>query len=152
MLNCAPAKKPLPQRTCVTSLERVRQMGVQRLLVIDDEPHIGLVIKRIAEGCGYEVQTTNRADAFKVAYAKFHPDAIVLDLAVPDMDGIELLRWLADAGCDNPIIIASGFDTKVIEAAKMLGEARGLRMAGVLSKPFLAAELRSTLAGLPQAA
>jgi DNA-binding response OmpR family regulator len=127
-------------------------MPADRLLVLDDEPYIGVVIKRIAEASGYDVQVTGRADAFMTAYADFHPDAIVLDLAVPDMDGIELLRWLADAGCQNPIVIASGFDVKVIEAAKTLGEVRGLRMAGIISKPLRVADLRATLDALRPAA
>ena len=123
-------------------------MSGRRLLIIDDEPQFGILIRRIAEHCGFEVETTLTAGNFKDAYASFQPDAIILDLAVPEMDGIELLRWLADIGCSAPILIASGFGSKVIESAKLLGEARGLAMAGVIAKPFRVAELQAQLTGL----
>ena len=122
--------------------------ALPRLLVLDDETQIGLTIRRVAEACDYDVQTTERASAFKTAYAKFPPDAIVLDLAVPDMDGIELLDWLADEGCAHPILIVSGLDRPVIETAKALGKARGLKIAGTMSKPIRTAELRTMLLDL----
>ena len=58
---------------------------------------------------------------FKTAYAAFKPTAVVVDLALPDTDGIELFRWLADRGCTLPIVILSGFDDKVLESAKRAG-------------------------------
>ncbi len=123
----------------------------RRLLIIDDEPQIGIVMRRIAENCGFEVEITTEADTFKRAYAAFQPDAIILDLAVPGMDGIELLRWLADEGCAASILIASGFGSRVIESAKLLGEARGLTMAGTIAKPMRVAEVRAQLTELEQA-
>jgi DNA-binding response OmpR family regulator len=123
-----------------------------RLLLVDDEPHVGMVIRRVAEGCGFEVQITSRADEFRVAYEIFQPQVIALDLAIPDNDGIELLRFLAEAECQAQILIVSGFDTKVLDSAGRLGEAMGLRMAGLISKPMRVAELRSLFDRLRQAA
>ena len=123
-------------------------MTGRRLLIIDDEPQIGLVIGRIARNCGFEVETTQSAESFKRAYSTFHPGAIVLDLAVPDADGIELLRWLANESCTAQILIASGFGSKVVESARLLGEARGLAMAGVIAKPVRLADVREQLNGL----
>src|ERR1700761_336336 len=95
----------------------------RRLLIIDDEPDIGAILAYIAEDCGYEVAATISADEFKDAYATFRPTVLVVDLALPNIDGIELFRWLADQGCAMPILILSGFDDKVLESAKLLGEA-----------------------------
>ena len=114
-----------------------------RFLLVDDDPHIGLAIRHVAESCGYEVRTTHRVHGFKAAYEDFRPDVITLDLAIPDGDGIELLRYLADDGCPAHILIVSGFDERVIDAAKRLGEARGLKMSGTISKPMRLAQLRS---------
>jgi len=118
------------------------------LLIIDDEPDIGAILKYIAEDCGYEVTVTLAADAFKAAYMAFKPTAVVVDLALPDTDGIELFRWLADQGCTIPILILSGFDDKVLESAKLLGEARGLQMRGIITKPMDLKGVRGLLEGL----
>jgi DNA-binding response OmpR family regulator len=114
-----------------------------RFLLVDDDPHVGLAIRHVAESCGFEVRTTHRADGFKDAYEDFHPDVITLDLGFPHGDGIELLRYLADDGCNAHIVIVSGFDERVLDAAKRLGEARGLKMSGTISKPMRLAQLRT---------
>ena len=114
-----------------------------RFLLMDDDPHIGLAIGHVAESCGFEVRTAHQANGFKAAYEDFHPDVITLDLGFPDGDGVELLRYLADDGCDAHILIVSGFDNRVMDAAKRLGEARGLKMSGTISKPMRLAQLRA---------
>jgi EAL domain-containing protein (putative c-di-GMP-specific phosphodiesterase class I) len=64
---------------------------------------------------------------------------------MPETDGIELLRFLADERVTARILIISGFDEKVLDAAERLGAARGLNMAGVLRKPVLIEELSQVL-------
>ena len=123
-------------------------MSTRRLLIIDDEPDIGAILKYIAEDCGFEAVATTTSEAFKTSYATFKPTAMVIDLAVPDIDGIELFRWLADDGCTAPILILSGFGEKVLESARRLGEARGLVMAGIISKPMHANDVRALLDSL----
>ena len=77
---------------------------------------------------------------------------VVLDLGMPGMDGIELLRFLAEQGFQSPVLIISGFDRRVLESAFRLGTAQGLNMVGPLEKPVrlellegLLSQLRSTL-------
>ena len=118
---------------------------VMRLLVVDDDPLVGNVAKRIAEKIGFEVLTITDGESFKAAYEHFRPDVVSLDLSMPGCDGIELLRYLADIGCRAQILIASGFDSKVLKSARELGTAHGLNMAGVITKPMRAAEIRSVL-------
>ena len=123
-------------------------MSTRRLLIIDDEPDIGTILKYIAEDCGFEVVATTTSTAFKTSYATFKPTVMVIDLAVPDIDGIELFRWLADEGCTTPVMILSGFGEKVLESARRLGEARGLVMAGIINKPMNADGVRAMLNSL----
>jgi DNA-binding response OmpR family regulator len=130
-----------------TSSKRI-DVGNRRLLIIDDEPDIGAILKYIAEDCGYEAAATLSADEFKTAYATFKPTAVIVDLVLPDTDGIELFRWLADQGCTLPILILSGFDDKVLESAKLLGEARGLRICGTVTKPMDVKGVRDVLESL----
>jgi DNA-binding response OmpR family regulator len=123
-------------------------VSIRRLLIIDDEPDIVAILKYIAEDCGFEVVATTTSEAFKTSYSTFKPTVMVIDLAVPDIDGIELFRWLADEGCTTPILILSGFGEKVLESARRLGAARGLVMAGIISKPMHANDVRALLDNL----
>jgi CheY-like chemotaxis protein len=120
-------------------------VAIPRVLVVDDDPGFGAFVRRVAEGCGFDVELARDADAFRRSYAARAPDLIMLDLQMPGTDGIELLRSLAALGCTAPILVMSGFDAKVIDTARRLGEARGLRMHRVLTKPIRAADLRQSL-------
>lgn len=71
----------------------------KRLLVVDDEPDFADFVKRTAEGMGYDVSALSDPNLFKEAYAAFKPNVIVLDMVMPDIEGIELVQWLAQQGC-----------------------------------------------------
>jgi len=89
-----------------------------RLLAIDDEPGMGLFVRKVAEGCGCEVSTATDPISFQTLYQSLAPTVVVLDLIMPDADGIELLRFLANERSTAKIVIMSGFDRKVVEAAQ----------------------------------
>ncbi len=116
-----------------------------RLLVIDDEIELGRFVGRVGESVGYEVKVTSRAREFKDACVRWNPSVITLDLAMPEMDGLELLRWLAAENCHTPIIIMSGFDERVVEAAKRIGLERGLNICAILSKPMRVQDIKGKL-------
>ncbi len=121
---------------------------MKRLLIVDDEPAIGRLVKRVAESCGYAVTATEESEGFLDALIATDPDVIVLDLSMPQMDGVELLRFLAASKCRAKILILSGFDGRVLETSGRLGAERGLAIAGTLAKPLRVAELRETLDAL----
>ena len=123
-------------------------MTAKRLLMCDDEPRVADFVRRVAEGLGYSMHFTAQADGFAPLYREIRPDVVVLDLVMPDTDGIELLRFLAEEGSRAQIVLMSGFNPRMMDAAQLLGEAHSLRMAGVVAKPIRAAELRALLAGL----
>jgi EAL domain-containing protein (putative c-di-GMP-specific phosphodiesterase class I) len=116
-----------------------------RLIVLDDEPAVGTVIGKIARRAGYDVIVTSDGNDFKRRVRSWRPDMIVLDLGMPEIDGIEMLRHLADERVTARILIVSGFDEKILDAANRLGSARGLHMAGVLQKPVQIEELTELL-------
>jgi two-component system, OmpR family, response regulator len=123
---------------------------MKRLLVIDDEPAMGRLIRRVAESCGYEATVTHDSEEFIDALVASEPDAIALDLSLPGRDGVELLRFLATSKCRARILIISGFDPRVLETSGRLGVARGLNIAGTLMKPVRAAALRAAFESLDQ--
>ncbi len=106
-----------------------------RLLLIDDEPQLAAFVADAARLCGYDPLTTDRDEDFRARFAEHRPEMVALDLGMPGMDGVELLRFLADHGFGGPVLIISGFDRRVLESAFRLGEALGLKMVGPLEKP-----------------
>src|SRR5712692_9904880 len=119
-----------------------------RLLVIDDEPSLRQLVKRVAEISGFEVVVTHDPAAFINSARLWRPTVIMLDLKMPGTDGIQLLRTLAAEKCAAHIVLSSGCDRRVLEAAMQLGRERGLNMAEVLPKPLLVETLRTRLGEL----
>jgi len=135
----------LPEPTVVPL---VRQPGARRrLLLIDDELSVARFIAHAAEECGYEAIITVTAESFRSQYLAGEPDVVVLDLALPRSDGVELLRFLAEEKCGALVLPVSGFDQRVLEAAVRLGTALGLRMAGPLQKPVRLQQLMDAMQG-----
>jgi CheY-like chemotaxis protein len=67
---------------------------MNRILVVDDDPAIAEMIAEFCEGAGFETRTvTHSPDAFPTAL-EWKPDLITLDLEMPHMDGVEVLRRL----------------------------------------------------------
>jgi DNA-binding response OmpR family regulator len=118
-----------------------------RLLLIDDELSVARFIAHAAEECGYEALITVTAESFRSQYLACDPDVVVLDLALPRSDGVELLRFLAEEKSRALILPISGFDERVLEAAMRLGTALGLRMTGPLQKPVRLQQLMDAMQG-----
>lgn len=114
-----------------------------RLLVIDDEPEVCDFIREAASDWGFEALSATRFEEIEFAFRAFKPAMILLDLAMPDHDGVEVLRFLARERCDAGIILASGFDERVLNATVRLGVELGLRMVGTLRKPIGIADLEA---------
>lgn len=106
------------------------------LLLVDDDPLCARFIGHAARECGFSAVVTISAESFKAQYRDAEAEVVVVDLAMPCADGIELLRFLAGEGCKARIVIISGFDGRVVEAAMRLGSALGLNMGGALNKPI----------------
>ena len=110
-------------------------MVLPRLLLIDDEPQLADFVAKAGDLCGYAPKIADGDENFRAEYLQDRPAVVALDLGMPDSDGIELLRFLAEHGFAGPVLIISGFDRRVLDSAFRLGEALGLRMVGPLEKP-----------------
>jgi EAL domain-containing protein (putative c-di-GMP-specific phosphodiesterase class I) len=122
-----------------------------RVLVLDDDEAVGHTIRFVAEGMGMASKAVTDADSFFSAVEDWQPDHIVLDLMMPGMDGVEVMRRLAKSGCDAEIVILSGVGCEILQAARRSAHDHGLRVRGVLPKPFKPGALRELLARAPSA-
>ena len=120
-------------------------MAQPRLLLIDDEPALGEFLASAARECGFDPVLTSEDERFREQFLAQRPDMVALDLGMPGMDGVELLRFLAREDYRAPVLIVSGFDRRVLESAFRLGEALGLRMVGPLEKPARLEEVEAVL-------
>jgi DNA-binding response OmpR family regulator len=123
-------------------------MAQPRLLLIDDEPVLADFLANAAREAGFDPVVTAEDQEFRDAFLAQRPDTVALDLGMPGMDGVELLRFLADQNYEPPVLIVSGFDRRVLESAFRLGEALGLSMAGPIEKPVRFDELLAMLGQL----
>jgi DNA-binding response OmpR family regulator len=121
------------------------KMPQPRLLLIDDEPALAEFLANAARETGFEPVITSEDWQFRDEFLRDRPNMVALDLGMPGMDGIELLRFLAEQDFRSPVLIVSGFDRRVLESAFRLGEALGLAMAGPLEKPVRLEQLETLL-------
>ena len=120
------------------------------LLLIDDEPALAEYLASAARESGFEPILTSEDGEFRGQFLDNRPDMVALDLGMPGMDGVELLRFLAGQDYRSPVLIISGFDRRVLESAFRLGEALGLNMCGPLEKPVRLEDLEVLLTSLRQ--
>jgi EAL domain-containing protein (putative c-di-GMP-specific phosphodiesterase class I)/CheY-like chemotaxis protein len=119
-------------------------MNQPRLIVIDDEPDLASFICDVAVQVGFDVEQFNNAELFMDQYNK-RADVIVLDLMMPGVDGVEVIRFLSGIECNALLILISGFDSGVLHSAQKLALEQGLNVAGCLNKPFRHVELHQLL-------
>lgn len=116
----------------------------RKILIIDDDPDMGEYICAAASQMGLECHATVSVDEF-LSICSGEISLLFIDLIMPQVDGVELLRHLAERGCATPIVLMSGVGMRVMETAEDLAGALGLTIAGKLQKPFPHGELRSLL-------
>jgi DNA-binding NtrC family response regulator len=116
-------------------------MSSARILVVDDEADIRSLLKEILSEEGYEVDVAANAGQARASRAKQTPDLVLLDIWMPDVDGITLLReWSASVNDGCPVVMMSGHGT--VETAV---EATRLGAFDFVEKPLSLAKLLRTV-------
>src|SRR5690625_1288192 len=120
-------------------------MSRQRLLILDDDAAVAQTIAFIAENAGLDARITTSSTDFFEVLEEWSPHYIALDLIMPEMDGVEVMRLLGYRRCTAMIVITSGVGSRVLGAAERSAAEHGLNVIGVVSKPFSAKAFRSIL-------
>lgn len=116
-------------------------MNAPLILVIDDEPDIRTLVQEILEDEQYQVRSAENGQSARDALKEITPDLILLDIWMPDIDGISLLKEWAEAGSlPCPVVMMSGHGT--VETAI---EATRLGAYDFLEKPLSLAKLLLTV-------
>ncbi len=116
-------------------------MSVGRILVVDDESDIRRLLQEILTEEGYEVDVAADAGQARAARARHAPDLVLLDIWMPDTDGITLLReWTGQSNEGCPVVMMSGHGT--VETAV---EATRLGAFDFVEKPLSLAQLLRTV-------
>lgn len=118
-------------------------------LVVDDDPLLQRLVCSLMERRGFQVRGASSVAEARDRLVEFSPDVIVLDLALGDEDGVDVLEHLAKLGSGAAILPVSGFDRRVLRSAVHLGRSLGLNVLEPLRKPFTSAQLTEALDSIP---
>jgi EAL domain-containing protein (putative c-di-GMP-specific phosphodiesterase class I)/CheY-like chemotaxis protein len=116
----------------------------KRLLVVDDEREIAEFVAKVANRIGFSAVAVDNAADFATQFA-CGVDVIVLDLFMPEMDGIEVIRFLAENQSRADLLLMSGVDRSILSSAEKLAVESGLNVVATLGKPFRKLELQEAL-------
>jgi EAL domain-containing protein (putative c-di-GMP-specific phosphodiesterase class I) len=118
----------------------------QHLLVVDDQRLDRAIATHAATQVGLRVTGAgNIAETRSLLERGERFDFVVLDLSLGNEDGLEVLSLIASFNCTAVVVLASGFDGRILAASERLAACLGLRVAGVLRKPILPTALQRLL-------
>ncbi|HVZ84684.1 MAG TPA: EAL domain-containing response regulator [Terracidiphilus sp.] len=121
--------------------------NADRILVIDDDEVVCSIVAALARALSLECATIRDPATF-LDYLTPDTSFILLDLMMPGMDGIEVLRLLGERRSKARILLMSGMDKRVLETAEKLAQNLGLSVIGHMQKPVPLDALRAMLQAL----
>lgn len=112
------------------------------LLIVDDDPDTLQLLEFLMDNEGYTVQTANGAESAMALLYSFTPDAVLMDIRLPGLDGLTLTRLIRSTGKAKriPIFVVSGTFTKV-----SVQEAYDAGCDGYITKPVDVGTFASTV-------
>jgi len=128
-------------KTMENETPQISTTSIPHILVVDDEPDIRHLLQEILEDEGFDVEVAENGETARQAYRQHQPNLILLDIWMPDVDGITLLKeWNKDGNLPMPVIMMSGHGT--VETAV---EATRLGAFDFIEKPLSLAKLLLTV-------
>ena len=106
-------------------------MSLGKVLIVDDEPEVRQVLQEFLAGRGYDVLVAESGSAALAALGADQPDLVLLDVAMPDMDGVETLRRIVALQPTMPVIMVTA-NADIATTSKLLA----MGAVDYIPKPF----------------
>ncbi len=119
------------------------QFHSKRVLVIDDEEKFGCLIAGFLMGRGYQTNVASNSDEALEALERFGPEIVLLDVRMPGLSGLELLKRIRSTPLPPRVIMVTAMDT-----SEMIDEAMDNGAEGYLCKPIDLNQLEQLIAEL----
>ena len=84
-------------------------MSLKRILIVDDEPAIQMLYHEEFTDEGYAVETASSGEEGLASFGSNPPDLVILDINMPGLNGIEVLRRMKEQRPDLPVVLNSGY-------------------------------------------
>ena len=114
-----------------------------RILIVDDEIRVAQLLAESVKGQGHEAIVAVTGREGLVLLEQKRPDAVFLDLVMPEMSGIEVLRRIREAYQTLPVIVITGH-----ASSGQIDEARQLGITDCIQKPFILKHVNDVLGSL----
>jgi EAL domain-containing protein (putative c-di-GMP-specific phosphodiesterase class I) len=139
----------------MTTVTRIAPSSIDRprrhALIVDDDPMALALSRHALQACGFAmVHEANGGEQALACAAKEPIDLIVCDLAMPDQDGLDLMRRLSAQGYRGDVMIASGHDEPMLAAAARAASGHGFNAIATARKPLTIAQLDALLERTPR--
>ena len=122
-----------------------------RLLIIDDEVGITKVVGMIAARIGMEFRALNRSPTATEVFLEYRPDIVIIDMIMPEKDGIDVLNEIMLTGVPTRFVLTSGLSEGYLRLAKGVAKFHGDDRVRFLNKPFRRDELVALLRDMTDA-
>ncbi len=123
----------------------------KRLLIVDDQTGITKVVGLIAGQLGMEFKALNSSMDATETFIDFRPDVLILDMIMPEKDGIDVLNEVLLTGIPSKIILTSGYSDAYLRLAEGVAKFHESGHISILKKPFRRDELIGLLTHLTEA-
>lgn len=118
----------------------------RRLAIVDDDEEFRLFVRRVAEPLGWRISEFPNGSGLMAAIGgSLPPDLIILDMVMPELDGIETIGGIGATSVRCPVVLITGRLPLYTTAARELGQAHDIEIVDVLQKLASLARLRAIL-------
>jgi YesN/AraC family two-component response regulator len=135
------------------SNNRSRQIKALSFLVVEDNAFTSIVVCETLKSLGaavIETASTGREALDVIVTSKTSPDVLLVDLRMPEMGGVELIKRLAEQRYEGHVVLTSGVNERTLASVEEVARTVDVNVLGCLSKPITAAALAELLAKLPE--
>lgn len=117
----------------------------KKLLVIDDQAGITKVVEMIAKQLGLNARSLNSSSQATETFIAFKPDIVIVDMIMPEKDGIDVLNEILLTGIPVKVVLTSGFSNSYLRLAEGVAKFHENPSVSILRKPFRRDELVTLL-------